>query len=216
MATNFFKLIRNTVKHWYLPLLVGILFIGVGIYMFRTPAESYVTLAMIFSLLFIFSGFSDIIFSIANKDELEGWGWNLAGGVFNLIIGGVLVRHPEISLATLPLFVGFTVLFRSIMAISSSLELKSYGVLDWGNLMAIGIIGVIASTVLLWDPFFAGLTVVVWTAIAFIIFGIFNIYYSTKLKKLNDIPKKISKELKKRREEIEQEISNELSAEMQK
>lgn len=87
MAETFLKFVKNSVKHWYLPLIVGVLFVGVGIYMFTTPLESYVTLSVVFSLLFIFSGLSDIIFSISNRDELEGWGWTLTGGIFTLLLG---------------------------------------------------------------------------------------------------------------------------------
>lgn len=208
MAANFLKFVKNSVKHWYLPLLVGVLFVGVGIYMFTTPAESYLTLSIVFILVFIFSGVTDIVFSIANKDELDGWGWNLAGGILNLVIGGVLIIHPVISVVTLPLFVGFTVLFRSIMAISSSIELKSYKVDGWGNLLTLGILGVVFSIILLWNPMFAGLTVVVWTALAFIAFGIFNIYFSIKLKKVGGFPNKISKELKEKLHKVEGEIEH--------
>lgn len=208
--TNYFKLIKNTVKHWYLPLIVGILFVGFGLYMFSTPAESYLTLLIVFSMLFIFSGLSDIIFSISNKNELEGWGWTFMSGVFNFIIGAILLNHPEISIVLLPVFVGFTVLFKSITAISLSLELKKYGVLDWGNLMGIGVLGVIFSIILLWNPMFAGLSVVVWTALAFITFGIFNIYFSVKLKKLKDFPNKVPEELKEKLGKIQSEIKNEI------
>lgn len=208
MAETFLKFVKNSVKHWYLPLIVGVLFVGVGIYMFTTPLESYVTLSVVFSLLFIFSGLSDIIFSISNRDELEGWGWTLTGGIFNLIIGVILIMHPGISILTLPIYVGFIVLFKSIMAISSSLELKKYGVLDWGNLMAIGLLGVIFSILLLWNPMFAGLSVVVWTALAFIVFGIFNIYFSIKLKKLKDVPEKVSSELKDKLHKVQSEIEH--------
>jgi hypothetical protein len=36
----------------------------------------------------------------------------------------------------------------------------------------------------LWDPAFAGLSLVVWTAIALITAGIYSIYFSILLKKL--------------------------------
>lgn len=116
--------------------------------------------------------------------------------------------HPGISILTLPIYVAFIVLFKSIMAISSSLELKKYGVLDWGNLMAIGLLGVIFSILLLWNPMFAGLSVVVWTALAFIVFGIFNIYFSIKLKKLKDVPEKVSSELKDKLHKVQSEIEH--------
>lgn len=206
MTTNYLRLVANSIKHWYLPLIAGVIFIGVGILVFTTPAESFVALSIVFSLSFIFSGTMDIIFSISNREELEGWGWDLTLGILNLLVGILLVIHPQISMVTLPFFVGFVVLFRSIAAIGTSLELKKYYVEDWGVLLAMGIMGAIFATILLWNPAFAGLSLVVWTALAFITLGVYSIYLSLKLKKLHDIPKQISAELKQKFKEVKGEI----------
>jgi uncharacterized membrane protein HdeD (DUF308 family) len=189
---TFMKSVERSVKHWYLHLIVGIIFIGAGIMVFRTPVESYLTLSIIFSVLFLASGLFEIIFSISNRKVLEGWGWHLAMGIFTLLVGVMLVGNPAITVLTLPFFVGFAVLFRSIMAISTSLELRNYYVLDWGYLFGMGILGTIFSFMLLFNPLFAGLSLVVWTGLALIILGIYSIYLSLKLKKLKDIGKTIS------------------------
>ena len=210
MAANFLKLAMNSVKYWYLPLITGLIFIGVGIYSFAQPAESYVALAFVFSISFIIAGFMDIIFAVSNREELEGWGWDLALGVMTLLVGIVLIRHPEISILTLPLFVGFTVLFRSAMAIGTSLELKKYYINEWGTLMAIGILGMIFSFILIFNPVFAGLSIVIWTALTFIFIGAYSIYLSLRLKKVHDIPKNVSKEVKKRFEDVKLEVQKEI------
>jgi uncharacterized membrane protein HdeD (DUF308 family) len=206
MATNFLKVIKNSVKHWYLPLITGILFIAVGILVFTTPAESYVVLSVIFSFSFLITGAFDIFFSISNRNEMEGWGWDLSLGILSLLVGILMLIHPEISMVTLPFFVGFVLLFRSIMAIGVSLELRNYYILDWGYLLAIGIIGTMFSLILLWNPAFAGLSLVMWTALAFIALGAFSIYLSLKLKKLHDIPKTISSELKEKYNQVKDDI----------
>lgn len=48
----------GTVKHWYIPFIIGILFIGVGIYTFYVPVEAYLVLSIIFSVSFLSQGFS--------------------------------------------------------------------------------------------------------------------------------------------------------------
>lgn len=210
MAANFLKLAMNSVKHWYLPLITGLIFIGVGLYAFAQPAGSYVALAFVFSISFIIAGIMDIIFAVSNREELEGWGWDLALGLMTLLVGIVLIRHPEISMLTLPLFVGFTVLFRSAMAIGNSLELKKYYINEWGTLMAIGILGMIFSFILIFNPVLAGLSIVIWTGLAFIFIGAYSIYLSLRLKKVHDIPKNVSKEVKKRFEDVKLEVKKEI------
>ena len=215
MNFKFFKTIRNAIKYWYLPLLFGLFFVAIGIWVFKTPLESYLTLAFLFSISFIVSGLFEIVFSISNKDDLDNWGWTLTTGILTLLMGVLLVMNPGISMLTLPYYVGFVIMFRSIGAISLSLDLKSYGVLDWGTLMGIGILGVLFAFILLWNPLFAGMSVVIWTALAFIIAGIYNIYFSFKLKKLHDLPNKLSNVLMKKYEDLESEIKTAIADQKQ-
>ena len=195
MRHELVKKVKSTVKHWYIPMVIGLLFIGLGIWTIFKPAESYLGLAILFTTAFIVGGLLEIIFAISNKDELDHWGWELANGILSFVIGIIMAMKPEISLTTLPFYVGFVIMFRSIMAISSSMELKKYGVMDWGNLMAMGILGLIFSFIMLWNPLFAGLSIVVWTGMAFITIGGYAIYFSTKLKKLHKLGKEIREEI---------------------
>ena len=196
MVHEMIKNVKSTVKHWYIPLVVGLLFIGLGLWTIFRPAESYLGLAILFTTAFIVGGLLEIIFAISNKDELDHWGWELANGILSFVIGVIMAMRPELSMVTLPFYVGFVVMFRSIMAISSSFELKKYGVMDWGNLMAIGILGLIFSFILLWNPMFAGLTIVVWTGLALLTIGGYAIYFSLKLKKLHKFGKEVNEVLK--------------------
>jgi len=114
------------IQHWYLPLIVGILFLFLGIWFILKPLTSYMTLILFFSVSFLFSGFIETIYSIANRKKLEHWGIMLAGGLLNLFIGFLLISNFELSLAVFSLYIGFWVLFRSIAQIVASFELKKY------------------------------------------------------------------------------------------
>lgn len=184
MYNETFNSIKDTIKHWYLPLILGIIFIVIGIWAIVTPAATYLSLALLFSIAFFVTGILEIIFSISHRKQLDGWGWSLASGILSFIIGVLLIIYPQVSILTLPLFVGFVVLFHSTMAIAWSIELKKYKVSDWGWLLFTGILGVIFSFLLLLNPLFAGLTVALLTGIALITIGIFHIHFSIELKKL--------------------------------
>jgi uncharacterized membrane protein HdeD (DUF308 family) len=187
MQNSPFKTIRNDVKHWYLLLIVGLLYMCVGIWVFVTPLSSYVALSILFSVSFLVSGISDIVFSVSNRKELDSWGWKLAFGILSTIAGLILFSQPLISITALPLYVGFMALFYSIMAISFSIELRSYGIKNWASVLFIGILGIIFSCIILWDPLFAGLTLVYWTGLAFITVGVYRIIFSIQLNKLRKI-----------------------------
>ena len=209
MTFRSLKTVKNSIKYWYMPLIVGLIFVGVGIWVFRTPLESYAALSFIFSISFLVSGIFEIYFAISNREELDNWGWTLTLGIVSAIVGVLLLMNPEVSKITLPFYVGFVLLFRSVFAIGASIDLKNYYVMDWGYLMAIGILGVIFSFILLWNPIFAGITLVFWTGSLFIISGAYSIYLSLKLKKLHDLPKNISSDLRNKYEEIKIQIQEE-------
>src|SRR5690554_5104700 len=140
MENLFVRRINNALKHWYIPLLVGIFFVIVSIITFTSPATSLLALAILFSLSFLFGGIAEIIFSIANKDQLHNWGWSLVFGIITAVVGILLLTNPALSMATLALYVGFVILFRSIASISFAIDLKRYGSKGWGFLLFSGIL----------------------------------------------------------------------------
>lgn len=209
MQTPFLNSIRNSIKHWYIPLLVGVLFVILSIVVFTSPVSSLLTLSVFFALSFLFGGLSEIIFSIANRKQLDNWGWSLAFGILTFIIGASLVIHPALSLSVLAFYIGFLLLFRSISSISFALDLKKYGSKNWAGLLIFGILGAIVSFILIWNPLFAGLGIVVLVALSFLFAGLFSIFLSFQLKKLHNHSKNISENLRNRYDALMEEIRNE-------
>ena len=192
METEIINSVKDYSKHWYLSLILGILFIGAGIWVFMTPVSSYLALSIFFSVTIFISGISEIIYSISNRKEMDNWGWVLTGGIIDLLLGLWLMASPLLSIAILPFVVGFMLMVRSMMAIGFAIDLKDFSDSGWGWLLALSILGLLFSFVLLWNPAFAGLTLVICTGCAFITLGIYRIILSFKLKHLHNLSKKIS------------------------
>lgn len=203
---SLFKTFTNGVKHWYIPLIFGILFIVCGIYVFATPLESYITLSVIFSLSFLFSGLTETFFALQNTKSLHGWGWYLVDGLLSLVIGIYLLANPGVSMATLPFVVGFVLMFRSFQLLGFAFDLKEHKVVSWGDLALTSVLGIILSFLLISSPLFTSISLVVLTAIALIFIGTASIILSLKLKKLKDAPEKIDANLKKRIADLQDEI----------
>jgi uncharacterized membrane protein HdeD (DUF308 family) len=204
------KSFTHSVKHWYVPLIVGILFIILGIYIFTVPVATYLTLAIFFSVSFLVSGLFDSFFAISNYKSLNGWGWYLVSGILHLVIGIYLTVYPQISMAVLPYVVGFTVLFRSFLSLGMAFEMKSSGVLNWGNVAISSILGILLSFLLITNPVFSGLSLVVLTALSFIFSGIASVLIAFNLRKIKKHPEKLSDELKSKIEEIQAEIEQQI------
>ncbi|EGV42497.1 HdeD family acid-resistance protein [Bizionia argentinensis JUB59] len=209
METSFLKTIKSTVKHWYIPLLVGIFFIIVSIVAFSSPVGSLLTLSLLFALSFLLSGISESVFALINRDRLDNWGWSLGFGILTLIVGVLLLLKPELSITALAFYIGFVIMFRSISTIGFAMDVKKYGSKNWGGLLILGTIGTIVSFILIWNPLFAGLSLVVLVAINFLFAGLFSVFLSFQLRKLHKSSKKISAELVKRYDDLMLEIRNE-------
>ncbi|MFL0352000.1 HdeD family acid-resistance protein [Xanthomarina sp. GH4-25] len=209
MEKIFLKSIKEAIKHWYIPLLVGLFFVAVSVIVFMSPAGSLLTLSILFAFSFLFGGLSEIVFSIINRHQLENWGWSLAFGILTFIVGTSLLIHPALSISVLAFYIGFIILFRSVAAISFALDVKKYGSKNWGVLLGLGIIGTIFSFILIWNPLFAGMSVVILIALSFLFAGLFSIYLGLQLRQIHKSSKSISAELKVRYDDIMKEIRDE-------
>jgi len=209
MQTSFLNSIRTSIKYWYIPLLIGFLFVIISIVVFISPVSSLITLSIFFALSFLFGGLSEVIFSISNRNRLDSWGWSLAFGIITFLVGTSLVIHPAISLSVLAFYIGFLLLFRSISAISFALDVKKYGSKNWFGLVVFGILGATASFILIWNPVFAGMSIVILVALGFLFAGLFSIFLSFQLRKLQQSSKKVSPQLKSRYEALMEEIQQE-------
>lgn len=190
---NFIKSFTKTIKHWYLPLIFGLLFMFFGIYLFSTPLADYLALVVMFSISFILSGLSDIFLATQNKERLDCWGWYLVNGLLTLVIGLHLMVNPEISITVLPFVVAFTLMFRSFQLMGVSLDLKGNGVKNWIGLITLSILGILFSFLLLANPVISGLSLVTLTALSFISTGIASVNLAFILKKIKNYPGKLNK-----------------------
>ena len=209
MELSLLKSLKKTIKHWYIPLLVGIFFIIVSGVSFAWPESSLLALSLLFAVSFLLGGLSEIVFSLANREQLDNWGWSLAFGIVTSIVGILLMLNPALSITTLAFYIGFVVLFRSISTIGFAMDLKKYGSKNWGALLGLGIIGTIVSFILIWNPIFAGLSVVILIALSFLFAGLFNIFLSFQLRKLHKSSKTISAKLVERYDDLMKEIREE-------
>ena len=187
MADTIIPTVKDAIKHWWISLLLGILFILMGIWVLMTPLTSYIALSLLFSMMFFINGILEIVFAISNRRKLDGWGWQLTGGVVDLLLGTILLSIPGISFLALPVFVGFGLMFRSMIIIGLSFDLKFYHVPGWGWLLVLSLLAMLFSFMLIFNPVFAGLTIVIFTAMALFVVGIFRILLAIKLKTIHNI-----------------------------
>ncbi|MFD1553373.1 HdeD family acid-resistance protein [Putridiphycobacter roseus] len=185
MRTSLFDSMQSAVKNWWMSVLLGILYVILGFWVFSTPLESYVTLTMVFSIFIFASGIMEIAFAVANSNQTVGWGWYLTGGILDLIIGILLISNPLITMAILPFYIGFWLMFRGMMAVGLSIPLKTVGMRNWGWMLIAGIATIIFAFLIISNPLFGSMSIVYTSAVAFIMVGVFRIFLGFSLKAFN-------------------------------
>lgn len=183
--SNVFDQLDFQVKNTWTSLLLGILYIIVAICLLTAPISSYVALSVIFSISILISGILEILFSFSNKKNMSSWGWYLAGGFIDLFIGIYLVVYPLVSMEIIPFIVAFWLMFRGFTLCGYSTDLKRYGTREWGWYLTIGILTIICSFIILWQPGFGAIYLLYLLSFGFLMLGLFRIIFSFELKRLH-------------------------------
>lgn len=192
---TFVDSIQSDIKNWWLSLVLGILFVIGGIWLIITPTASYVALSMLFAIFMFVSGLFEIIFAATNRNAISSWGWYLASGIIDLIIGIMLVSIPGLSMAVLPFIVAFWLIFRGFSGVGVSMDMRRYGITGWGWTMALSILAILFAIGIIWVPAVGAFTFVFVVAYALLLLGIFRIYLAFKLRDLHKKQKAIAEHI---------------------
>jgi len=160
----------RSLRYWWVILIRGILFILLGIYMVCNPASGYAALGFLFGLLILLTGIAEL-FRVTRDHDQASRSWHLLLGIIDIIIGIVLVTHIIASADILRVIVGLYFLFRGISLLSYS----HFRGRSWPLILG-GIITVVFGLFIIFNAVFGAVTIIIFTAIAFIITGIFNVW----------------------------------------
>jgi len=176
--------IRGAINYWWLLLLSGLIFIGIGIWIFSSPAAAYLSLSLLFAIGILAIGIFETAFAITARGSLHGWGWILAMGILDILIGGYLLAYPAVTMAVLPFILGFWLIFRGVSAIGSAFDMKAYGIGGWVWFLILAIAIIFFGFMVLAVPAFGVVNIVIWTALSFIAAGVFRIFLGFSLRRL--------------------------------
>lgn len=174
----------RSIKNWWVWVLMGILYIVLGGFLFVKPFESFVILAQFMVIFFFVTGLFEIFYAITNRN-VAGWGFNLAMGVLQVFIGGYIIKHsnegfPEMTLIFL---IMFWLIFYGISAISFSISLRKMGVAAWWLTLIIGILALLVGFSIPYSP--AGGIVFMTTllGISALMIGIYSLYFGFTIRR---------------------------------
>ena len=115
-----------------LHLLSGVLSIVVGVLFLRAPVDALLALTLLLACLLMVAGLFKITAALAYRFAM--WGWPLASGVIDLLLGVLIwLQWPASAMWVIGLFVGISLLFRGSNWIALGLALRALRRTDAGS-----------------------------------------------------------------------------------
>lgn len=132
------------------------------------------------------AGVFNLVFALSNTKRFPNWGWSLGLGLLEVICGiWMLTMSPAVMTAVFIYAVGFYLIFAAINAICDSCTFYGYS-RDWfGWIIAILLITLLFAVIFMAGPIGGGVAVWLYIGISFIMFGIYRLILSAKIRKIN-------------------------------
>ena len=176
------------VKHWWMYLIIGILALILGVFMLINPAITYEMMTLLLGLALLIFGVIEMIVGIFSRNIFVSRAAVIIGAVLNIVLGILLAANPGIAALTLPLILGMWMLYQSFMTISYAGDLKNFKVKGYGLTLFCGIVLLVLAMLILLRPMTLGVvTVAVYIAISFIIYGLSEIVSPFRLKAIHHV-----------------------------
>ena len=174
---------KNIPSYWWVPLLFGVIFIITGIWILRSPVESYEQITKMIGVIILVSGTTQILFTVSKRKTIPGWEFQATGGLIDFVIGIILILNPSILLRIITLFVGIWLIVNCVTLIKRGLEARKENRGYWKWELILGAMLLLLAILFLWHPMVIGFTIAIWSAWAFIILGVFRIALTIKLRR---------------------------------
>ena len=161
-----------------LNIVSGVLLILIGIYCLCNQNIAAATAGLMVGIFMLTSGIIEISVFDATSRLLIGSGWLLLDGVLTVILSLFLLFNEWFTMLSLPFLFALWLLFSGSSRFVSAFDLKALGVRNWGWVLAVGIILMMAGFICMMDPWVSITAVGMTVGLVFLLEGISSIIYA--------------------------------------
>jgi uncharacterized membrane protein HdeD (DUF308 family) len=138
----------NSWLSWQAPFILGLITLVLGIILTFRPTQSLNVIAVLIGVAMIISGIFQIARALDSQEHERVW-LGIAGVLF-ILAGLVLIRHLDLTVALIGLFVGFTWIIQGIAALVTGFSGRSPAGRGWS--LFFGVLSLIAGIVVVSAP----------------------------------------------------------------
>ena len=162
---------KNLKRHKWCIMVAGVIMCLLGFFSMFHSARSILSLAVFISFGFIICGISHIFAKYVHvNDSADHPNWFMAQGVYEIVLGFILLANLGVTALSIPLMVAFWAILDGVMRTTASFQLRRGGIEKWWVLLLAGIVSFFFALLLLAHPmrgffsitFLMGLTILAW------------------------------------------------------
>ena len=136
------------------------------------------TAGLMVGVVMLVSGVMEIVVFATTSGLLFGSGWLLLDGVLTVILSLFLLFNQWFTMMSLPFLFTLWLLFSGVSRFVSAFDLRALGVHEWGWILAMGIILILAGFICMMDPWVSVAAIGVTVGLVFLLEGISSVIYA--------------------------------------
>jgi uncharacterized membrane protein HdeD (DUF308 family) len=176
-------LLETLKRHWWVPVLRGVVAIIFGIMAFAYPGLTVAVLVLLFGAWVLVDGIFRIVGAIGHRSSDPDWGWQLVIGILGIIIGFLTFHAPAVTALALVIYIAAWALMIGVTEIVVAIKLRREIKGEW-FLILMGVVSIIFAIMLLWNPL-PGALALIWLIGSYaIVFGVLGIIFGFRLRSL--------------------------------
>jgi uncharacterized membrane protein HdeD (DUF308 family) len=179
-------LIETLKRHWWVPVIRGIVAIVFGIIAFVYPGLTIATLMLFFGAWVLIDGVFRIVGAIGHRASDPDWGWQLVIGILGIVVGLLTFHAPQITALALVIYIAAWALMIGASEIAIAVKMRREIKGEW-FLILMGLASIVFAVLLLWNPI-AGAAAVIWLIAWYaVVLGILAIFFGFRLRSLRTL-----------------------------
>ena len=172
---------------WWLPMITGLICIGLGVWTLFDPSQSIPIFAITFAAVMLAAGFAQLMSCIFMARVGASWGWSLVIALLDIIAGVWLLTLPEAVLTTTFIYIiAIWILVVAINAVLEATAMSSHSPVALVLMLILLIATIAFAVIFLSNPILSGMTAWLWLGLSLISFGIYRLFLASRIRSLRN------------------------------
>src|SRR4029077_18500069 len=179
-------LIETLKRHWWVPVIRGIVAIVFGIIAFTHPGLAATTLVLFFGAWVLIDGIFRVVSAIGHRASDPDWGWHLVIGLLGIIVGLLTFHAPGITALALVIYIAAWALMIGASEIAIAVKMRREIKGEW-FLILMGLASIVFAVLLLWNQIAGDAAVILLISWYAVVLGVLAIFFGFRLRGLRTL-----------------------------